>query len=71
LSTIKRVFKLESRSLPKIYRYESGLFPNTTVEHFDDIEEIMRTLVDIPVSLSGLEYILRSMRDTLRYVESA
>ena len=53
------------------HRYGSVLFPNTTVERFDNIDEIMRRLVGTPVNLSGLENTMRSMRDTLRYIESA
>ena len=37
----------------------------------NNIDEIMRRLVGTPVNLSRLENTMRSMRDTLRYVESA
>ena len=57
------------------HRYGSVLFPNTTVEGFENIDEIMRRLIRTPGKMSDLEYTMRSMRgtmrDTLRYIESA
>ena len=57
------------------HRYGSVLFPNTTVEGFENIDEIMRRLIRTPGKMSDLEYTMRSMRGTmrgnLRYVESA
>ena len=59
------------RNVTPARRYESSIFPNTTVERFDNIDNIMRRLCNTPVDMSGIEKTMRRMRDALRYIESA